>query len=57
MDRAFLRMMIPHHASAIVMAENERKFGKDPMLRATASTVVQDQASEIGVMQQLLSSM
>lgn len=56
-DRAFLRMMIPHHASAIVMAENERKFGDDPMLRAMSVTIVQDQAEEIGVMQQLLSTM
>lgn len=53
-DRAFLMMMIPHHSSAIVMADEERQRGADPELVAMAKKVITDQAKEIGEMQALL---
>ncbi|MGQ0843016.1 MAG: DUF305 domain-containing protein [Sporichthyaceae bacterium] len=52
-DEMFLQMMLPHHASAIVMADEEAKNGANPELRALAQTIVADQAREIGQMQQL----
>lgn len=53
-DRAFLRMMIPHHASAIVMANAEVQFGKDAHVKEMARSAIADQAREIGEMQRLL---
>lgn len=53
-DRTFLQMMIPHHASAIVMADVERKNGANEELKDLAGSIVADQAREIGEMQRLL---
>lgn len=52
-DEMFLQMMLPHHASALVMADEEAKNGANPEVRALARSIVADQAREIGQMQQL----
>ena len=53
-DHAFLTMMIPHHASAIVMANEENNHGGDPQLRTLSQSIIAAQAKEIGEMQALL---
>ena len=55
-DRAFLQMMIPHHASAITMANEESKNGGDQQLKTLGQSIVSSQAKEIGEMQQLMAS-
>ena len=42
-DRAFLRMMIPHHEGALVMAKAELAKGKDPTLKTLAQTIITGQ--------------
>ena len=56
-DMMFLQMMIPHHASAVVMATEERDNGSDTELKAMAAKVVEDQAKEIGELQAMLAAM
>jgi uncharacterized protein (DUF305 family) len=53
-DRAFLRMMIPHHEGAVVMANAELKKGKDPMLKRLAHNIIATQQREIRLMRQHL---
>ena len=53
-DHAFLTMMIPHHASAILMADEENNHGGDPQLRTLSQSIIAAQAKEIGEMQALL---
>lgn len=55
-DEMFLTRMIPHHASAITMADQERKNGSDPELVALAQKIIDEQAKEIGQMQALLTA-
>jgi uncharacterized protein (DUF305 family) len=55
-DRAFLLMMIPHHASAIIMANEEATDGADPALKTLSQSIYTDQAAQIGQMQQLLAA-
>lgn len=55
-DEMFLQMMLPHHASALAMADEEAKNGANPELRSLARTIVADQAREIGQMQELRGS-
>jgi uncharacterized protein (DUF305 family) len=55
-DMAFLMMMRPHHASAIVMADEEMNKGGDAQLKKIAEMIVADQAKELGHIQQLLGS-
>jgi len=55
-DRSFAEMMIPHHRGAIQMAEQERRFGKDPELRALATKVIADQQREIAQLEQWLAA-
>lgn len=52
-DTMFLEMMIPHHASAIAMADEQARRGSDPALKELAETIIADQANEIGEMQTL----
>lgn len=53
-DRMFLTMMIPHHASAILMADELAKNGANAELKELAEMIVAEQAREIGEMQALL---
>lgn len=55
-DRSFMEMMIPHHANAIAMADEERRNGGDSELKTMAEKVIADQAEEIGEMQRLLAA-
>ncbi|WP_340288392.1 DUF305 domain-containing protein [Aquipuribacter hungaricus] len=53
-DVTFLQMMIPHHASALMMADEEVKRGTDDEVKTLAEKIKSDQANEIGEMQQML---
>jgi uncharacterized protein (DUF305 family) len=55
-DRAFIEMMIPHHAEAIAMARAERARGKDPELRALAQAIIAAQEREIRAMREHLAA-
>lgn len=52
-DRDFLRMMVPHHASAIVMAQEAIDTSARPELRKLSHQIIDSQAEEIGVMRAL----
>jgi hypothetical protein len=49
-DRDFIAMMVPHHESAIEIAEAELKYGRNAQLRRLAETIVKDQQRKIVVM-------
>ena len=53
-DPAFLKMMIPHHEGAIVMANAELAKGKDPQLKRLAQKIITAQQREITEMRQHL---
>ena len=53
-DRAFLRMMIPHHEGAVTMAKAEIAKGKDPELKRLAEDIVDAQQREIKQMREHL---
>ena len=46
-DKDFMTMMIPHHQSAIDMANAELKYGKNPKVRALAKSIIAAQQMEI----------
>lgn len=46
-DQDFIAMMIPHHRSAVAMAENELRHGKDEELKKLAEQMIVDQNNEI----------
>lgn len=50
-DRAFLFMMIPHHQSAIDMNRMALLRLKDPLVRAWAQSIIDDQQREIAELQ------
>ncbi|RYG55438.1 DUF305 domain-containing protein [bacterium] len=50
-DHEFLQMMVPHHANAIVMAQEVLIQSKRPELQKLARQIVDDQAREIGTME------
>ena len=52
-DRQFIRSMIPHHAGAILMCEENRL--KDPELAKLCQDIIASQTQEIAQMKQLLS--
>lgn len=56
-DADFLRMMIPHHQSAIAMAEVELKMGKDEATKAMAQDMIDAQKAEIAEMRSMLEGM
>ena len=49
-DRDFVRMMVPHHQSAVDMAKAELQYGKDADLKVLAKSIVEDQEREIALM-------
>lgn len=51
-DRAFLRSMIPHHSSAILMCE--RASIEDPEIEDLCEQIVTAQQSEIDLMEEML---
>lgn len=51
-DRVFLRMMVPHHASAVTMADQVMMGEAREETEALASEIIAAQAREIGQMQQ-----
>jgi uncharacterized protein (DUF305 family) len=53
-DHTFLMLMIPHHASAITMADQERKTGANGQLKSLARSIIAEQGKEIGEMQAML---
>ena len=51
-DKAFIDNMIPHHRSAIAMAEVAVKESENPEIREIANDIVSAQEREIGQMKQ-----
>jgi len=49
-DRDFMLMMIPHHQSAVEMAEIELRLGTRPELKALSRDIIKSQDREIGQM-------
>jgi len=49
-DRDFVALMIPHHESAIAMAQAELRYGKNEQLRRMAQEIVATQQQEIVAM-------
>jgi uncharacterized protein (DUF305 family) len=50
-DRMFLAMMIPHHASAVMMADAVKLGSAGPETTKLADTIISAQSKEIGQMQ------
>ena len=50
-DRGFVAEMVPHHQSAVDMAEIARKRGESTFVRELASDIMRTQNEEIGVLQ------
>ncbi|MBC7650970.1 MAG: DUF305 domain-containing protein [Deinococcales bacterium] len=46
-DKDFAMMMIPHHESAITMAEDQISHGKNLVLKKMAQKIIEDQSREI----------
>jgi uncharacterized protein (DUF305 family) len=51
-DQDFVTMMVPHHQGAIDMAKVELQYGKDPMLRQLAQSIISAQEKEIAEMKE-----
>lgn len=56
-DADFLLMMIPHHQSAIDMAQVELEMGTDEATRAMAQEIIDAQEAEIAEMRTMLEGM
>lgn len=52
-DRDFLRMMVPHHAGALLMAHEALSVTARPQLRKLSHQTIDSQAKEIGEMRAL----
>lgn len=46
-DKDFAMMMLPHHQSAVTMAEDELSHGKNLALKKMAQKIIQEQSKEI----------
>ncbi len=55
-DKDFVMMMIPHHQSAVDMADNEISHGKHVEMKKFAQKVIDDQSKEIKEFENWLSS-
>ena len=53
-DRMFLQMMIPHHAGAVVMAQEALNVTARPQIRKMSHAIIASQSREIGQMQGIL---
>lgn len=53
-DRRFLELMIAHHEGAVVMAETELEQGENAEALELAERVIDDQTTEIALMQEML---
>lgn len=53
-DEAFVRMMLPHHESAVMMAKAELADGGDPELQSLAKDIITAQEREIEEMRAFL---
>jgi uncharacterized protein (DUF305 family) len=53
-DVDFVKLMIPHHQSAIEMAKLVLEYGQDPEIRAIAEDVIREQEREIAELRQWL---
>ncbi len=51
LDTMFLKMMIPHHQTAVEMADEALSKAEHPELRALAQEIREEQSSEIQLMQ------
>ncbi|MDA1329915.1 MAG: DUF305 domain-containing protein [Chloroflexi bacterium] len=51
-DRSFLRFMIPHHSSAILMCEQANI--EDPEIIALCEQIIEAQRDEIAIMERML---
>jgi uncharacterized protein (DUF305 family) len=51
-DKAFIDAMIPHHQSAIYMAQVAQEESKIPAIKELAENIVDTQKREIGQMKQ-----
>jgi uncharacterized protein (DUF305 family) len=49
-EQAFLQAMVPHHESAVKMAEMARDLGEHPRVRQLARAIIRTQRAEIGRM-------
>jgi uncharacterized protein (DUF305 family) len=49
-DKDFVNMMLPHHQGAVDIAKVELQYGKDPMLRDLATSIIAAQEKELGMM-------
>lgn len=54
-DKDFVLMMIPHHESAVTMAEEQLSHGKNLALKKMAQKIIEDQSKEIIQFQNWLS--
>lgn len=53
-DKDFAMMMIPHHETAVTMAEDEISHGKNLALKKMAQKIIEDQTKEIKDLQDWL---
>jgi uncharacterized protein (DUF305 family) len=53
-DSDFVALMVPHHESAIAMAQAELRYGKNEQLRRMAQEIVVTQQQEIPAMRRAL---
>jgi uncharacterized protein (DUF305 family) len=56
-SRLFLEQMIQHHQGAITMAKPEAKAGRNPDATALAQKIINDQQTEIDLMQKILAAL
>ncbi len=57
LDRMFLEHMLPHHAGALQIAHNALPNLKEINLKLMAAKIIEDQAEEIGMIQDMLKEM